>query len=78
MMHTSKTLSATAVHIGQDSDNYGLRSDMLEPSPRYTPSSPVSVDAGNMSEGTPHGTASLANLRPPKRYARRGFNELLD
>ena len=78
MMNPTKTLSVAPVQIRQDADVYGLRSDMLEPSPRYTPSSPVSFDAGNTSEGAPHGAASLANLRPPRRYARRGFNELLD
>ena len=78
MMNTLKTLSTTSVQIGQDADDYGLRSDMLEPSPRYTPAPPVSVEAGNAPEVATNETASLTNLLPPRMHARVGFNEFLD
>jgi hypothetical protein len=77
-MNAPKTLSVTPVQSAQDVDVYGLLSDMLEPSSRYTPSSPVPVSAGSSPEAATNETASLANLRPPRRHARVGFNEFLD
>lgn len=78
MMHTAKTLSATPVQLGQEADDYGLRSDMLEPSSRYSPSAPVSVRAENRSETATDETASLASLCLPRRHTRTRFSELLD
>jgi hypothetical protein len=77
-MNTQKTLSATPAPIGQDADVYGLRSDMLEPSSRYSPSGPISVRAESTSETTTDETISLANLRLPRRHARIGFTDFLD
>ena len=77
-MNTQKTLSATPAPIGQDSDIYGLWSDMLEPSPRYSPSPPVPIDAANTSTEPNNDRHPLGELRLPKRKARIGFNTLLD
>ena len=78
MMHTAKTLSVTPVQRGQEADDYGLRSDMLEPSPRYAPSSSVPIEAANTAAEAANQGTSLANLRLPRRHARVGFKEFLD
>lgn len=77
-MNAQKTLSETLAPIGQDSDIYGLWSDMLEPSPRYSPSPPIPIDAANTSAEPNNDRHPLGELRLPKRKARVGFNTLLD
>ncbi len=77
-MNTPKTVSVISGQIGQQTDEFGLFSDMLEPSVRYASPSPVSVDVASTSTGAATETDPLASLRPPKRYTRVGFNEFLD
>lgn len=78
MMHTPKTLSVAPVQIRQEADDYGLRSDMLEPSSRYSPSAPASGRAESTAETATDETASLSSLRLPRKHARTRVSDLLD
>lgn len=77
-MKTLRTLARIPDQRDHTADQCGLIADVLEPSPRYTPSGLNSFDAESTSTRTTNGTNALNELRLPRRIARIGFSEFLD
>lgn len=77
-MNTLRALARIPDQRDHTADQCGLMADVLEPSPRYTPSGLNSLDTGSISTRTTDETNTLTELHLPKRTARIGFSEFLD